>query len=69
MHHGLGPLQIHIDDPDISEIMVVGAKQVWVEDAIGLRFVGTLTDSEMSISLERIARAFWPQTRPSVSHS
>jgi len=57
MHHGLGPLQIHIDDPDISEIMVVGAKQVWVEDAIGLRFVGTLTDSEMSISLERIARA------------
>lgn len=47
----------YIDDPDISEIMVVGAKQVWVEDAIGLRFVGTLTDSEMSISLERIARA------------
>ena len=57
MHHGLGPLQIHIDDPDISEIMVVSGKHVWVEDAIGLRQVGTLTDSEMNISLERIARA------------
>ena len=57
MHHGLGPLQTHIDDPDISEIMVVCGKQVWVEDAIGLRRVGTLTDSEMAISLERIARA------------
>ena len=57
MHHGLGPLQTHIDDPDISEIMVVGGKQVWVEDAVGLRRVGTLTDSEMNISLERIARA------------
>jgi pilus assembly protein CpaF len=30
---------------------------VWVEDAIGLRQVGTLTDSEMNISIERIARA------------
>ena len=57
MHHGLGPLQIHIDDPDISEIMVVSGKHVWVEDAIGLRQVGTLTESEMNISLERIARA------------
>jgi pilus assembly protein CpaF len=57
MHHGLGPLQVHIDDPDISEIMVVSGKQVWVEDAIGLRQVGTLTDSEMNISIERIARA------------
>ena len=57
MHHGLGPLQTHIDDPDISEIMVVAGKHVWVEDAIGLRRIGTLTDSEMAISLERIARA------------
>jgi pilus assembly protein CpaF len=57
MHHGLGPLQIHIDDPDINEIMVISGKQVWVEDAIGLRQVGTLTDTEMNISLERIARA------------
>ena len=57
MQHSLGPLQIHIDDPDISEIMVVSGKQVWVEDAIGLRQVGTLTDSEMNISIERIARA------------
>ena len=57
MQHGLGPLQTHIDNPDISEIMVVGGKQVWVEDAIGLRQVGMLTDSEMNISIERISRA------------
>jgi len=56
VHHGLGPLQSHIDDPDISEIMVVGGKHVWVEDAIGLRRVGELTDNELTISLERIAR-------------
>ena len=57
MLHGLGPLQIHLDDPDISEIMVVGGQHVWVEDAVGLRNVGTLTETELSISLERIARA------------
>jgi len=57
MLHGLGPLQIHLDDPDISEIMVVGGRHVWVEDAIGLRHVGTLTETDLSISLERIARA------------
>jgi pilus assembly protein CpaF len=57
MQHGLGPLQPHIDDPDISEIMVVGGKHIWVEDAIGLRHVGELTDHEITISLERIARA------------
>ena len=37
--------------------MVISGKQVWVEDAIGLRQVGTLTDIEMNISIERIARA------------
>ena len=57
MQHGLGPLQSHIDNPDISEIMVVGGKHIWVEDAIGLRHVGELTDHEITISLERIARA------------
>lgn len=57
MQHGLGPLQTHLDDPDITEIMVVGGKQVWVEDAIGLRHTGTLTESEMAISIERISRA------------
>jgi len=57
MQHGLGPLQTHLDDPDITEIMVVSGKQVWVEDAIGLRHAGTLTDIEMNISIERISRA------------
>ena len=37
--------------------MVISGKHVWVEDAIGLRQVGTLTDIEMNISIERIARA------------
>lgn len=57
MHHGLGPLQIYIDDPDISEVMVVAGTHIWVEDALGLHQVGTLTESELAISVERIARA------------
>jgi pilus assembly protein CpaF len=57
MQHGLGPLQIHIDDPDISEVMVVGGQHIWVEDAIGLHHVGTLSENELGLTLERITRA------------
>ena len=57
MQHGLGPLQTYIDDPDVSEVMVVGGKHIWVEDADGMRHVGALTDNELAISVERIARA------------
>ena len=57
MQHGLGPLQTYIDDPDVSEVMVVGGKHIWVEDADGMHHVGALTDNELAISVERIARA------------
>ncbi len=57
MQHGLGPLQTYIDDPDVSEVMVVGGKHIWVEDAEGMHHVGALTDNELAISVERIARA------------
>jgi pilus assembly protein CpaF len=57
VQHGLGPLQTYIDDPDVSEVMVVGGKHIWVEDADGMRHVGALTDNELAISVERIARA------------
>jgi pilus assembly protein CpaF len=57
VQHGLGPLQTYIDDPDVSEVMVVGGKHIWVEDADGMHHVGALTDNELAISVERIARA------------
>ncbi len=57
MQHGLGPLQTYIDDPDVSEVMVVGGKHIWVEDADGMHHIGALTDNELAISVERIARA------------
>ena len=57
MQHGLGPLQTYIDDPNVSEVMVVAGKHIWVEDADGMHHVGALTDNELAISVERIARA------------
>lgn len=57
MQHGLGPLQTYIDDPNVSEVMVVAGRHIWVEDADGMHHVGALTDNELAISVERIARA------------
>lgn len=54
---GLGPLQEHLDNPDVSEIMLVDGEHVWIEDPSGLRCVGQLSPSEVSLSLERISRA------------
>jgi pilus assembly protein CpaF len=55
--HGLGPLQQHLDNPDINEVMLVDGEHVWVEDANGLHRVGQLSHAEVSLSLERISRA------------
>jgi pilus assembly protein CpaF len=55
--HGLGPLQQHLDNPDIHEVMLVDGEHVWVEDANGLHHVGQLSHAEVSLSLERISRA------------
>ena len=57
MSHGLGPLQQHLDNPDIHEVMLVDGEHVWVEDANGLHHVGQLSHAEVSLSLERISRA------------
>ena len=57
MSVGLGPLQEHLDNPDITEVMVVDGEHVWIEDACGLTCVGQLTHAEVSLSLERISRA------------
>ena len=54
---GIGPLQVHLDNPDINEVMVVNGEEVWVEDAVGIRRCGSLSHSELSLTLERIARA------------
>lgn len=57
MSLGLGPLQEHLDNPDVHEVMLVDGEHVWVEDGSGLHHVGTLTHSEVSLGLERISRA------------
>ena len=57
MKHGIGPLQIHLDNPDVNEVMVVDGKEIFIEDAIGIRHCGQLTTDEVTITLERIARA------------
>lgn len=53
---GMGPLQSHLDDPDVSEVMVVAGESVWVERAGVLEFVGTIDPAEVSLCLERITR-------------
>jgi pilus assembly protein CpaF len=55
--HGLGPLQEHLDNPDVTEVMVVDGEHVWIEDVAGLKCVGQLTHADVSLSLERISRA------------
>lgn len=57
MSPGLGPLQEHLDNPDVHEVMLVDGEHVWVENANGLHRVGQLTHAEVSLSLERISRA------------
>lgn len=53
---GMGPLQPHLDDRDVSEVMVVGGETVWVERAGVLERVGTISPTELSLCLERITR-------------
>ena len=54
--NGLGPLQHLLDDPDVSEIMVVDGEDVYIEDALGVRKCGTLTPHQLSMCLEHISR-------------
>jgi pilus assembly protein CpaF len=51
-----GPLQPYFDDPDISEIMVVNGRDVWVEEFSQLRHVAALSPSDVAMCTEQISR-------------
>ena len=57
MSPSIGVLQQHLDDPEISEIMVVDGGSLWLEDAHGLHHAGHLTTEQINQSVERICRA------------
>jgi pilus assembly protein CpaF len=53
----IGVLQEHLDNPEVSEIMVVEGGHLWLEDADGLHPAGQLTPEQISQSIEHICRA------------
>lgn len=57
MSPSLGVLQEHIDNPEVTEIMVVNGGQLWIEDAHGIHAAGTLSHEQLSQTVERICRA------------
>lgn len=54
---GVGALQTHLDDPEVSEVMVVGGTEVWVERRGALHHAGAIARDEVDLCLERITRA------------
>lgn len=52
----VGPLQKYLDDADIQEVMVVNGRDIWVEDSTGLRKVDDISQDQVSLCLEWIAR-------------
>ncbi len=54
---GLGPLQALVDDPAVTDVLVVGADQVWVDDGDGLRRVPLAfrDDAELVALAQRLA--------------
>ena len=57
MSRSVGVLQEHLDNPEITEVMVVDGCQLWLEDAHGIRAAGTLDHEQVSLCIERICRA------------
>ena len=57
MSRSVGVLQEHLDNPEITEVMVVNGRQLWLEDAHGIRAAGTLDHEQVSLCIERICRA------------
>lgn len=53
---GLGPLQVHMDDADVHEIMVVDGGRVFVEGTRGIRAVEPITADQTALVIERITR-------------
>lgn len=52
----LGPLQTHMESPEVKEIMVTSGRRVWVEGRGGIRAAGELTDEQVHSVIERITR-------------
>lgn len=57
MSPSLGVLQEYIDNPEVTEIMVVDGGQLWIEDAHGIHAAGTLSHEQVSQVVERICRS------------
>lgn len=57
MDFDLGPLQTYVEDSDVTEIMVVNGRDVWVENISGIQHVGELTPTQVAWCAERISRA------------
>lgn len=51
-----GPLQPYIDDGEVSEILVVGGRHIWVDNLFGLQRVGELSPTELAWCTEKISR-------------
>lgn len=47
--HGLGPLGTWAAQPGVTDILVNGSRQVWIDDADGLRDTGYAFDSEEQV--------------------
>lgn len=57
MSPSLGVLQEHIDNPEVTEIMVVNGGQLWIEDAHSIHAAGTLSSEQLTQVIESICRA------------
>lgn len=51
---GCGPLEHHLADPGVREVMVIAGCEVWVDDERGLRRVDSLEQGEAERIIERI---------------
>jgi len=51
---GCGPLERHLARDDVREVLVNAGREVWIEDASGLRRVSDLADGELGAILERL---------------
>lgn len=51
-----GPLQLHMESPEVREIMVTSGRRVWVEGRGGIRAAGELTTDQVHTVIERITR-------------
>ncbi len=52
--HGFGALQEFLDDPQVREVMVNHATELWVDKNTGPEFVGTIDPEKVDAFLERV---------------